>query len=335
MVAIAPVCAMKKPMLRNLPFVISLSLASAQAQQSIEPAPSNVVLHGAKDGRRTWHTQRLIIESTANIPPHELTRLATVADSTVQAVSAHPLPLFHPPDGERLRIVILHDDSSYVAEGGQLGSAGMYLWRKQCVILHAQHLFPTKPGSRLNPSANEALVVHEISHLCMHGVQGRMPQWLNEGLCEYFAASHRGGGRFRFDTMEQAIRQHLQSRFERGNPMVKITPVSDLADLDSRQWSRYLDRLPLEDRHCAYATALLLTHYHLHGGPDRRKRIAQALERKRPSDPDPFTILWSQSADIQNQWTSFWRPKGLQFTLLPESPLPPSVGGPDRESRKE
>lgn len=321
----------------RLTLLFSLFLCSADAQQasgSSIPAGS-LVLQSDENGRRTWHSKRFVIESTADIPTAELTRLTKVADGTVQAIASNPLPLFRPPDGERLRIVILHDDSSYAAEGGRIGSAGMYLWRKRCVILHAQHLFARQRPTRLKPRANAALIVHEISHLCMHGIPPQIPQWLKEGLCEYFAAAHDGAGRFRFGDPDRSIREHLRGRFDPGEPVIQVAPISDIANLDSRQWSGYLDRLSIEQHLFPYATALLLTHYYLHGGSERRNLVVEALELNPRDRTRPFGEILEKSSKIQDQLQVYWRPKGLQFKILPANPLPTLPGGPARDEETD
>ena len=300
---------------------LNLNLSVARAEPQPASSGNQPVLIEDEAGRRTWHTSRLSIQSTADLSPRDLNRLATVAEATVRAVAAHPLPLFKPPSDERLRIIILHDDASYVAEGGRIGSAGMYLWRQRCVILHAQHLFRSQPASRLRAEADENLIVHELVHLCMHSVPANLPQWLKEGICEYFAAANQGGGRFRFDQPEQSIRRHLRKRFDPGNPEIPVAPIHEIAGLDTRQWSAYLDRLPLEEHLHPYATALLLTHYYLHGGPERRSVIQRALEAPATKASTSFDLpLRERNSKILEQLGRYWRPKGLQLRVSSSLP---------------
>jgi len=313
---------MLKPM--RLAILLATTLSVLNAQQAPRPLATDktLVLQSDENGRRTWLSRRFTLESTADIPQGEMIRLTQVAEATVQAIASHPLPLFKPPAGDRMKLVILHDDSSYAAEGGQIGSAGMYLWRKRCVILHAQHLFASQGNTRLKPRANEALIVHEIAHLCMHDTPHQLPQWLKEGLCEYFAAAYQGAGRFTFNDPERSIREHLRSRFDPGDPLIQISPVQDIATLNSAEWSRYLTLLPPEERHFPYATGLLLTHYHLHGGPERREKLLAALTMN-PRDPAlPFPEIGAENSKIPEQLQRFWRPKGLQFEVAATSSRP-------------
>ncbi|MBK1827704.1 hypothetical protein [Haloferula rosea] len=311
--------------------VLHLNLSVARADPQRASSGNQPVLIEDEAGRRTWHTSRLSIQSTANLSPRDLNRLVTVAEATVRAVAAHPLPLFKPPSDERLRIIILHDDASYVAEGGRVGSAGMYLWRQQCVILHAQHLFRSLPASRLRAEADESLVVHELVHLCMHSAPPNLPQWLKEGICEYFAAAHQGAGKFRFDQPEQSIRRHLRKRFDPADPEIPVAPIHEIAGLDARQWSAYLDRLPLDERLPPYATALLLTHYYLHGSKERQDLIRRALETPTKEAREPVDLhLRGENSKILEQLGNYWRPKGLQLKTSSSLPATPAEESPNR-----
>lgn len=305
-----------------LGFLLLLGSLPAQTPPSIPAKNPTLTLIDSGEGRRVWHSRRFEITSTAAIPERPLQRMAAVVDAAVEAVASHPLPIFKPPQDDRLRIVILHDDASYAAEGGLAGSAGMYLGRKQCVVIHGQHLFSRPVNSRLQAGTDEDLLVHEVTHLCMHGNGGRLPQWLNEGICEYFAAAHQGAGRFIFKDMDRAIRDHLRRRTGSTDSEITATPVADVGGLDSREWSELLAQLSPEDRLRPYSTALLLAHYHLHGGDARRSKVDQGLNRTSPRSPDPFETLGQQDDVIQQQLSTYWRSKGLRVSFGETSPQP-------------
>src|SRR5690606_33723219 len=119
------------------------------------------------------------------------------------------------------------------------------------------------------PQMNDDLIVHEIVHLCMHRTNSKLPQWLQEGLAEYFACAHRGEGRFDFRDMDVAIRDHLRVRFNPRDPKIVVARIGAISGLNWREWIDHLNAMPIDERYGAYATALLMTHYHLHGGRER------------------------------------------------------------------
>jgi hypothetical protein len=299
---------------RLLCSLLLVSLASADPlPREIVPAQAVLVARPDEEGRKVWHTRFFRIDSDVELRPNDLLRLAQVADTTAAAVKAHPLPLFAPPEEGRPRIAIHARNSTYTAEGGVHGTAGMYVSRKALVLILAEYLVrsPDAARSRLAPTQNEDLVVHELVHLCMHRVNARLPQWMAEGLAEYFASAHTGAGRFSFGNMDQRIREHLRTRLSPDDPGIPLRPVADLIPLDGPGWLRYLTGLPTDDRYQAYATSLLMAHQQLHGGKARLDALRGVLSD--PRDPRrPRRLMAPEAAaDTQRSLVRYWQPKGL------------------------
>lgn len=273
------------------------------------------------DGRKVWHSRRFRIDSDIAISENELKLLATIADTTALALSQFTLPLYAPPEEQRPQISIHGDESSYLRAGASKGSAGMYVWKSQRVLLHAEHLFATQTNSRLHPIFDQDLVVHEIVHLCMHRVQGKLPQWLAEGLCEYFSCAHRSSGSFRFDGIEREIREHLRHRFNPLDPAIPLVPLTDILPLKPKSWLTYLASLPPSQRYRAYATSLLLTHYFLHGGNERRSQIQTALENNGQKLPPKFLVQLAKPKEIEAALTRYWSENGLNLEFCQPIPI--------------
>jgi hypothetical protein len=202
------------------------------------------------------------------------------------------------------------------------GSSGNYVARQGLVLIHGGYLTrpPDAGRSRLGPGNDEDLVVHEIVHLCMHRLNHGLPQWLAEGIAEYFAAAHTGAGRFSFADIDGAIRQHLRVRLSPDDPGIPLVRVADLVGLDGRGWNEFVTDLPVDERYRAYATALLLAHYQLHGGPKRLETLQTALTAA-PRSRRPMEILAPESANsTQEALIRYWRPKGLTLEFPAKSP---------------
>jgi len=282
----------------------------------LRPGPVTLERQEPSDGRLVWHTGRFRIESQMRVPDRDLQRLAAVADTTARAIEAHALPFFAPPENARPRLLIFASDRAYTEAGATPGTAGMYSPRREAVFLNGAHLYASAPGSRLRASADEDLVVHEIAHLCMHRTQPGMPQWLSEGVCEYFACAHVGAGVFRFGNMDREIREHLRRRFNPRDPRVDLVPVAEIAQLDARGWVRYVTDLLPQERYQAYATALLLAHYHLHGGDERREQLRKLLLRRpRPREKPPALV--EDAAATEASLVRYWKGRGLTLVIGP------------------
>jgi hypothetical protein len=294
------------------------SLATADPlPREVVPAAAVAVAQPEEGGRKVWHTRFFRMDSDIDLQPNELSRISQVADTTALVVKSHPLPLFSPPEGKRPRIAIYSTDQTYQQAGGAAGSSGYYFARQGLVLIHGGYLKrppeATVGRSRLAPTNDEDLVVHEIVHLCMHRLNHGLPQWLAEGIAEYFACAHTGAGRFSFAAMDAAIRQHLRVRLSPDDPGIPLVRVADLVGLDGRGWHEFVTDLPVEERYQAYATALLLAHYQIHGGEKRAEALRTALTAA-PRSRRPMELLTPESAHTtQEALVRYWKPKGLSL----------------------
>ena len=298
-------------MLRFFPFVCWLAFLPASGQVAVRELPAvavQLVAQPDDKGRKVWHTANFRIDLDVDLTADELKRIAQVIESTAAVIRQHPLPLFAPPEG-RARVAIFAEDEDYEEAGAVAGTAGFYDGRRECVMIRGKSLVRGAAGrSRLPPVNDEDLVVHELVHLCMHGVNRRMPQWFIEGTAEYFASAHLGAGRFHFANPEMAVREHLRVRLSPDRPDLTLPPLGEIAVLDGHSWIRYLGQMRAEDRYRAYGSALLLTHYHLHGGRERFEWLKGALEKPMVrGDAVPKVDL----AGVEEALVRFWKPKGL------------------------
>jgi hypothetical protein len=281
----------------------------------VEPRPAVMEAQPDEGGRKVWHTRFFRIDSDLEIRPNDLAKLAQVADTTATVLKTHPLPLFAPPQGQRSRISIHADAADYVRAGGFHGTAGFYVAPQAKVLLRGDFFTKGPEKKLMPPHYDEDILVHELVHLCMHRVNARLPHWLVEGLAEYFACAHQGGGRFSLADMDKSVRDHLRSRLSPDDPGIPLVPVGDIAGLRGRAWLRYVESLAQEDRFQAYATALLLAHYHLHGGPARLETLRRLLEDDAASVP----VTPEDAPKVQDALTRFWKSSGLTLEF-PASP---------------
>jgi len=307
-------------------FLLTLVAACGLGGLSAQVAPAaDAPRPQADEGPlKVWHSARFRIEMETALPPGDLARLARVADATANAVKAHPLPFFAPPEG-RPRIAVFATDAEYVANGGIPGTAGFYQGRgAPRVLIHGGHLSRAshEGATRLPPRMNDDLIVHEIVHLCMHRRNEMLPQWLQEGLAEYFASAHRGDGRFVFTDMDGAIRDHLRTRMSPGDPKIAVARIDSISGLGNRQWITHLSGLPENDRYGAYATALLMTHYHLHGGPQRLEIIRDLLTAPRTRHGPENPVPPAAGPELETALFRYWQSRGLAPMFMPEAGAP-------------
>lgn len=285
--------------------LLSLSSPFLPAEEPAVPQPLP-----AENGRSLWRTRHLVIESEVPLSPPRIARIAAVCDGTFAALKACPLPLYAPPPGDRARVIVYADAARYEAAGGPPGTAGIYLARRFAVLLLADFVAPDEEtAKRFPPGHDEDVVVHELIHLGMHGVNSRLPQWFLEGTAEYFACAHISGGRFSFVRMEESIRDHLRRRLNPQRPEISLVPAAEVLSLTPHTWLRTVARLPAEDRYRAYATSLLLAHYYLNGGKERLDQVRTVLASTERIPPALCPA--AAGPEIEAALIRFWRPRSL------------------------
>ncbi|MBK1881228.1 hypothetical protein JIN85_02310 [Luteolibacter pohnpeiensis] len=179
-----------------------LILARFPAVLAQEVAPVVVTLGPAESregGRRIWKTSHFELESIGQVPESAVKRLAVLGESTAAALKAFALPVAAPPTREMPKISIFAEGAAYEQAGAAKGSAGFYLGRGQArVLIRADYFLNAVVAHRTarTPTVDEDLAVHELVHLGMHEKMERLPPWFIDGIAEYFAAAHSGGGRF-------------------------------------------------------------------------------------------------------------------------------------------
>jgi hypothetical protein len=298
--------------------------SAAQAPDELRPADAEVRPLPAGDHPFRFQTRRFVIAADAPLDRDTLARFARVVDAVPVALARLPLPLLVPPGGPPPRIEVL-DDSAYETAGGHRGTIGYYDGRPPGRLLVRRKMLlapPARRPTRLIPGPDQDLLVHELTHLCTHHYLGRTPQWFAEGVCEYLASLHHADGRFDFHNVDRAIRDHLRSRGDPADPTIVLTPVASLAGLSGPGWLKLVDRLGPGQSTRPYATALLLFHYHLHGGDARRDALRTRLDRTLASRrPDIDWLAPAEIPAIEAALTRYWKPKGLHLRFgNPEKP---------------
>ncbi len=290
------------------------------------PAAAEETDAAAVDSAAPFQLPEIEIDSELGIPDPESERLRRIIVGTLREVGRFPLPIAD-PSGEKARVIIRASRESYIEAGGIEGSAGRYLGRSRTVVIDASFLLDDRTTA--DPAARQALLVHEAAHLAMHTRQRHMPQWLVEGLCEWFAAAHTGGGDFQEDAPHNAIRRHLLRRYQLRPPAtIDLLPIADITKLSPEEWDSLVDRLPVERKHHAYTTALLLTHYLVFGGAERREWVRELVEdaatprprgrrSARVEIPSDLADALEESAAIEDALTRFWRQQALTLRFTP------------------
>nr|MBQ97097.1 hypothetical protein [Roseibacillus sp.] len=96
-----------------------------------------------------------------------------------------------------------------------------------------------------------------------------------------------------------------------------LVPVSSILALNHQGWIKTSQSQPSGNAYLPYATALLLVHYHLHGGAGRREKTSAHLgkiQRLSPRDKSP-SFPTDEASVIQKRLVNYWSSRGLQLVF--------------------
>lgn len=271
------------------------------------------------DGSRVVTTRHFRMIAETRIGRQDLARFARVVESVPQLIRSHPLPLWARHQKDVVEIILCKDEASFVRAGANEGAVGWWDGRRGKVLIRADYfLAPPQPGnSRLQARPDQGLLVHELVHMAMSGLLWRLPPWFSEGVAEYFSVCHQGDGWYLFRDLESLIRDHLRHAISRNKVGDKfhLVPVSRILNLDHQGWIKTSQNQFNGNAYLPYATALLLVHYHFHGGANRRaitKAHLSSLPKRSTATPEFPT---EPAHVIEERLVKYWSSRGLQLVF--------------------
>ena len=319
-------------MLRPTALLLLLSLPlPAQETRERQPGPwprefkaAPTRFQVARDQRtdaQIVSTRHFRMVSETRIVHAQFARFAKVMESVPELIRTHPMPLWAPRRQGRIDILLCKDGESFGRAGGNSGAVGWWDGRRNRALIRADYfLAPPRPeNSRLQPRPDQDLLVHELVHMSMDGILPRLPPWFSEGVAEYFAVCHQGDGWYLFRDLESLLRDHLRWAVSRNKVGEKyhLVPVGTILGLDHPGWLKTAQTQFEGNAYRPYATALLLAHYHFHGGATRRRQVTthlQKLHKLSPRSPTP-AFPTEKAAVIETRLVKYWASRGLQLAF--------------------
>ncbi len=249
-----------------------------------------------KGGPTTYRTRHFQI-TAGDVEPGELTRLATVMEDTLAAISGIPTGLdLKPPAPAAFYRVRIMDRPSFDRAFAEVGMSltvpsekvrGAYIAGKRELWLPVD--FGEARLASLVPT-----VIHEVCHQTMHDWLPLLPVWFLEGFAEYMAAIPYAERTFHFDRALAGLKETLQTRYR--------TPLGDIAiDHPARMLS---PKASWDNEIEDYIAAMLLVYYliHLDGGGSGESFVRTI--REIASVREEADELMSDIQEIADQYNS-------------------------------
>lgn len=244
-------------------------------------------------------------------------RFALLFEATYQYMQALPLgnSKAHSKAGIKYKIYLFETMEQYFRAGGPPGSAGVFMGRKQIIMVPFPSLGLIKGSSswRIDYDRTNKTLPHEITHQITDeeffetGSRG----WYSEGIAEYVAATPYRSGKFSVNAADRAIEEYatgFSRKDDRGRNLGTEIKAPDLKAFMDMPYSSFAGG----NGNFNYGfSALLVTyfcHYDGEGDAANLKNFLRAMKEGKSGDEAQKALLngrsWDEmEADISKGWS--------------------------------
>lgn len=198
----------------------------------------------------------------------------------------------------QLPFYLFANQEQYVAASGLPGSAGVYMRRGEHRVLMA--LADPRYGENV-----WSTVQHEAFHQFVdQAIGGGVPQWINEGLAEYFGEAIFTGEGYALGIVPVTRLRYVKQMIKSRNHL----PFEEIMQLSNRRWNQALSTP--EQATANYTLAWSFIHFVAH---DPKKKYRKDFVRflADVSDEKDYQKVWAQrmgrdAEKIQKRWAQYW-----------------------------
>lgn len=246
-----------------------------------------------------------------------------------------PLDLRPVPESSKVsfQALLFTNYADYLKEGGIAGSAGVYINKKNTLMVPLVSLGVKLSGSGQtvlmdkNSDDDNATLIHEITHQMMNQWLGSMRTWQIEGSAEYIRMlDYNRFGRFTLTNLSKQLKLYVQKMNpEGGGRAFAMIDLEELMTMENEQWTTALSGAKAAAA-INYGSAALLTYYfyHMDGAGDAANMIAflRGLENAKSYEEEAELVekhlLRNRTyAQLAENVKSAFRKEGLEITFHP------------------
>lgn len=279
-----------------------------------------VVKEDADEGEFVYRTPHFEFRADARLRIALVRDFSRIFEATFTAVNALPLGLDCQPPAEGYFLTELYvDEADYFAAGGPPGSAGVFTWRgdsgKIMIPLENLGVKVVGKGFSVDYSADNATLIHEITHQVMIEWLRRLPTWFTEGMADYMAAAPYRKGRFTFTGPERAMRDFLKARRGVWDKGYRMKSLAELFQTSGAAWLSAGGGDGIRN----YASADMTVMFFMHkDGDGKAAGVRNYLAAVRAGVPEPeaadtYLVRGRSLEEIQDEMARAWRSQGLKL----------------------
>ena len=232
----------------------------------LEEAPkATVVKEDAAAKEFIYRTPNFEFQCDSKLGSDVVREFGRIFEGTLVVNKELPLEIDPKPEnGRELFVAKLYTKKEdYLADGGLVGSAGVYSGGAKAIKVPLVSLGVKLVGKRyaLEPREDNDTLIHEITHQMMNHWLGKLPVWYTEGSAMYVASSKFNMGRFTLPKLGQTVKnlEHLRQG------KATIWHLDYLMHITHAKWAAGFGKSADGDGHRNYTSAVALTYYLYHG----------------------------------------------------------------------
>ncbi|MES2476359.1 MAG: SHD1 domain-containing protein [Verrucomicrobiota bacterium] len=222
----------------------------------------------------------------------------------------------------KFQILLFETKEAYIAAGGPPSSAGVFIGRKNAVLVPLDSLGVKPVGSSymLDRDKSSNTIPHELTHqLSPRGyfVEGAMG-WFSEGIAEYVAVTPYRAGNFNVRGNQRPIMEYVTgygAKDQGGRALGTEIKMPALKAFMMQDYASFQ-----EEPQLGYGCGLLLVTYFLHmdgaGDGKRMKAYLKALHDGKEGEEALAVLLDGRSFEqMQEEIIKAWSRKGVDFSF--------------------
>lgn len=251
-------------------------------------------------------------------------RFSVLFEATAEVCRQLPISLKKPhvKRDKRLKVELFGTKTAYISKGGPAESAGVYMPRRDVVMVPLTSLGVERVGDRFimdHDKENKTLtheIVHQLTDVVYYAPGAR--GWFSEGLAEYVGLSPYRMGSYSPSGVMNPMKEYVTAYGKDGNGGRALGDEIHLPGLQT--WMNQPYSNFLADAQVNYGSAALIFYYfaHMDGEKDGAalKAFCVALkEGKRDEEALEALRAGRSYEELQEQITKAWRGRGVKFTF--------------------
>ncbi len=292
-------------------------------------SPENVTVEIAEENEETrryvYHSEHYEFICDVPLKPHLVKRFAVLFEGTrefcrqlpISTKKAHVAGKTH-----RNKILLFETIESYHRNGGPRESAGVFIPRRDVVIVPLTSLGVKKLGSSytIDYDADNKTLTHELTHQITDNFyyQRGAIGWFSEGLAEYVGITPYRSGKFLLTKTINAVKEYVTEYGRDGSGGRALGEEFNAPDLKSYMLQNYEDFLA--NIQLNYGLGALITTYFFEM-ENRGDRVAitaflKALREGKKGEEALEALLQGRTYDeLAKDIAKGWRSKGVKINF--------------------